>query len=54
MVFIGKNKNLKFKKTSNQINIRSIPNCFQDKNTFKLKRFTCIICDFFDECKELK
>ena len=36
------------------INVRSVPNCFQDLKTFRGSRFDCIVCDFFEDCKKAK
>ena len=34
------------------IQITAVPTCFQDSKTFKISKFDCIICDFFEECKK--
>ncbi|MHA1232001.1 MAG: hypothetical protein ACTSPQ_15285 [Candidatus Helarchaeota archaeon] len=36
------------------ISVRSVPECYQDKKTFRSSRFECIVCDFFENCKKAK
>lgn len=36
------------------IHVSAVPTCFQDSKTFRASKFDCIICDFFEECKNMK
>ena len=35
------------------IHVKAVPSCFQDSKTFKPSKFDCIICDFFEDCKQV-
>lgn len=36
------------------IPVRAVPSCFQDSKSFRASKFDCIICDFFEKCKNVK
>ncbi|MHA1231248.1 MAG: hypothetical protein ACTSRP_14405 [Candidatus Helarchaeota archaeon] len=47
-------QNLDNVKRPEPIGVKSIPKCFQDGKTFKVSRFECIMCDFFEDCKKVR
>ncbi|NVM54956.1 MAG: hypothetical protein HWN66_14725 [Candidatus Helarchaeota archaeon] len=52
MVSARENPHIDDVKRLQPIYVRAVPPCFQDSKTFKISRFDCILCDFFDECKK--
>ena len=44
-------QNLDNVKRPQPIDVKSVPACFQDGHTFKTSKFECIMCDFFEDCK---
>ncbi len=35
------------------IPVRAVPTCYQDLKTFRVSKFECIMCDFFEECRKV-
>ncbi|MHA1268391.1 MAG: hypothetical protein ACTSPY_01270 [Candidatus Helarchaeota archaeon] len=36
------------------IQVKAVPKCYQDLKTFRSSRFECVMCDFFEHCKNAK
>jgi len=54
MVSAREEQNIENVKRPEPINVQAVPKCFQDGKTFKVSRFECIMCDYFEECKKAR
>ena len=52
MVSANEKQDLDNLKVPEPISVKAVPPCFQDKKTFRVNKFDCILCNFFDECKK--